>query len=111
MHMRNPLLPLALMALSMSAAGAAEPAGSAGAGSVTIKDFMFSPATVTIKAGSTVVWTNKDGEPHTVVSDAGLFRSGAVDTDESFSFKFDQPGTYRFLCSIHPTMVGTIVVE
>jgi plastocyanin len=106
MHMRNALLSIAMLALSIGVANAAEPAGS-----VTIKDFMFSPATVTIKSGSTVTWTNKDQEPHTVVSDAGLFRSGAVDTDESFSFEFDKPGTYRFLCSIHPTMVGTIVVE
>jgi len=78
---------------------------------VVIKDFMFTPMSLTIKAGSTVTWTNKDEEPHTVVSDAGLFRSGAMDTGESFMFKFDKPGTYRFACSIHPRMVGTIVVE
>lgn len=52
-----------------------------------------------------------DDEPHTVVSDTGLFRSGALDTKESFSFKFDKPGTYHFTCSIHPAMVGTIVVQ
>jgi plastocyanin len=76
-----------------------------------IKDFMFTPMSVTVKAGDTVTWANKDDEPHTVVSDSGLFRSGALDTDETFSFKFDKPGTYHFLCSIHPRMVGTIVVE
>jgi hypothetical protein len=54
---------------------------------------------------------NKDDEPHNVVSDTGLFRSGAVDTDETFSFKFDKPGTYHFTCSIHPRMVETIIVE
>jgi plastocyanin len=78
---------------------------------IVIKDFMFAPNSLTVKAGSTVTWANKDDEPHSVVSDTGLFRSGAVDTDESFSFKFDKPGTYHFTCSIHPRMVGTIVVE
>jgi len=78
---------------------------------VVAKDFMFSPMTLTVKAGSKVTWTNMDDEPHTVVSDTALFRSGAMDTNESFSFKFDQPGTYHFTCSIHPRMIGTIVVR
>jgi plastocyanin len=78
---------------------------------IMVKEFMFTPNSVTVKAGSTVTWANMDDEPHTVVSDIGLFRSGAMDTNESFSFKFDKPGTYRFACSIHPRMVGTIVVQ
>jgi plastocyanin len=81
------------------------------AGQIVIKDYMFAPNSVTVKAGTTVKWINKDDEPHSVVSDTGLFRSGAVDTDETFSFKFDKPGTYHFTCSIHPRMVGTITVE
>jgi|SRR5579872_1230214 len=81
------------------------------AASILVKDFMFQPASLTVKAGSTVIWANMDDEPHTVVSDTGLFRSAAMDTNESFSFKFDKPGTYRFTCSIHPRMVGTIVVQ
>jgi plastocyanin len=78
---------------------------------ISAKDFMFSPATVTVKAGATVTWTNLDDEPHTVFSDAGLFRSSALDTKDNFSYKFDKPGTYHYLCTIHPRMVGTIVVE
>jgi len=78
---------------------------------VMIRDFMFAPVALTVKAGSVVSWTNQDNEPHTVASDAGVFRSGALDTNESFSFKFDKPGSYHFLCSIHPYMVGTITVE
>jgi plastocyanin len=78
---------------------------------VMAKNFMFAPTELTVKAGSTVTWTNRDQEPHTVVSDSGLFRSGAMDTNESFSFKFDKPGTYHYLCSIHPRMLGTIVVQ
>ena len=78
---------------------------------IVIKDFMFGPTSVAVAAGSTVTWENSDEEPHTVVSDSGLFRSGALDTHESFSFKFDKPGTYHFVCSIHPQMVGTVVVR
>jgi plastocyanin len=78
---------------------------------IVIKDFMFTPNSLTVKAGSTVSWVNQDDEPHSVVSDTGLFRSGAVDTNENFSFKFDKPGTYHFTCAIHPRMVGTIIVQ
>ena len=78
---------------------------------ILIKDFMFQPTTLTVAAGSVVIWSNADDEPHTVTSDSGLFRSGAMDTNESFSYKFDKPGTYRFVCSIHPKMIGTIVVK
>lgn len=78
---------------------------------IVVQDFMFQPNTITVKAGATVTWSNKDDEPHTVKSDTGLFKSGAMDTNETFSFKFDQPGTYHFTCSIHPRMTGTIVVQ
>jgi plastocyanin len=78
---------------------------------VLARDFMFAPTAMTVAAGSTVTWTNKDDEPHTVVSDTGLFRSGAMDTNESFSFKFDKPGTYHYACSIHPRMIGTVTVQ
>jgi len=100
-----------LAALTCIAAWDALAADNPSATIVVAKDFMFSPNTLTVPAGSTVTWTNHDQEPHTVVGDTGLFRSGAMDTNESFSFKFDQPGTYRFICSIHPQMVGTIVVQ
>jgi plastocyanin len=78
---------------------------------IVVKEFKFAPTPLTIKAGSTVTWTNKDDEPHTAVSDTGLFKSGGIDTNESFSFKFDKPGTYHYTCSIHPRMVGTIIVQ
>jgi plastocyanin len=78
---------------------------------VVIKDFMFMPMSLTVKAGSIVTWVNMDDEPHTVVSNTQLFRSGALDTKETFSFKFTEPGTYHFTCSIHPRMIGAIVVQ
>jgi plastocyanin len=78
---------------------------------VVAKAFMFSPVTLTVSAGSTVTWTNHGEEPHTVASDSGLFRSGALDSNESFSYRFDKPGIYRYVCSIHPQMTGTVIVK
>jgi plastocyanin len=81
------------------------------AATVVVKDFMFMPTSLTIRAGSPVTWVNKDDEPHSVVSDSGLFRSGGLDSGESYTFRFDKPGTYHFTCSLHPRMVGTIIVQ
>ena len=78
---------------------------------IDVKNFMFAPTSMTVKAGATVTWTNMDQEPHTLMSSDGLFRSGALDTGDSFSFKFDKPGTYQYVCTIHPRMVGTVIVE
>jgi plastocyanin len=109
---RRPLLlALALALASQTWAQNAAPAAAGAPGVVIARDFMFAPLTVTIPAGTTLTWTNRDDEPHTIVSETGLFRSGALDTNESFSFKFEKPGTYPYTCSIHPRMVGTIVVR
>jgi plastocyanin len=99
---------LVLGAMEMYIPSVAEPSDPT---KIVVKDFMFTPTPLMAKAGSTVTWTNMDDEPHTVVSDTGLFKSGGMDTNESSSYKFDKPGTYHFACSIHPQMVGTIVVQ
>ncbi len=78
---------------------------------IVMKSFDFAPMALTVNAGTKVTWKNTDGEPHTVTSVDGLFRSGALDTDETYSFKFDKPGTYKYTCSIHPRMMGTIIVK
>jgi plastocyanin len=78
---------------------------------IVIKDFMFSPTTLVVKAGSTVTWTNRDEEPHTVVGTSGTFKSGGLDTNDSFTYKFTEPGKYTFVCTVHPQMVGTIAVQ
>ena len=80
---------------------------------VTISNFAFSPAILEVAPGAKVTWANSDEEPHTVTSaDAGAtFKSAALDTNDKFSFTFDKPGTYKYFCSIHPHMVGTIVVK
>jgi plastocyanin len=77
---------------------------------VTIKNFNFA-MDVTVTSGSTVTWKNLDGEPHTVASADGLFRSPALDQNDSFSFKFDKPGVYKYICSIHPKMRATVTVK
>ena len=110
----SPIFASLLFAAAAPCGLSASGPGNAGATETTqiaIKNFSFNPSPLKIKAGSAVTWVNKDQEPHTVVSDTGLFRSGAVDTDETFVFKFDKPGTYHFICTIHPKMTGTIVVE
>ncbi len=77
---------------------------------VSIDNFTFTPPEVTVKVGDTVTWTNHDDIPHTVVS-AGKFRSGALDTDNSYSFTFASAGDYKYFCSLHPHMTGMIKVE
>src|SRR6202521_2380595 len=78
---------------------------------VKIDNFSFGPATLTVAAGTTVTWINRDDIPHTVVSTDKVFKSKALDTDEKFSFTFTKPGTYGYFCSIHPKMTGKVVVE
>jgi plastocyanin len=63
-----------------------------------------------VKAGTTVTWTNGDDIPHTIVS-INNFRSKVLDTDGTYSYAFAAPGTYKYFCSLHPHMTGTIVVE
>ena len=81
------------------------------AAEVKIDNFSFSPATLEIKAGTTVTWTNADDIPHTVVSNDKVFKSKPLDTDQKFSFTFDKPGTYPYFCSLHPKMTAKVVVQ
>ena len=79
---------------------------------ISIENFTFSPAKLTVKVGTTITWTNKDDIPHGIASSDNAFtRSKALDTDDAFSFTFTTPGTYQYFCYIHPHMVGTIVVD
>jgi len=97
---------------SVLAAGVVFARGDGPAGAVSIDNFTFAPQTLTVKAGTTVTWTNKDDIPHGVASDSNAFpRSKVLDTDDSVSFRFTMPGTYKYFCYVHPNMTGTIVVE
>jgi plastocyanin len=87
-------------------AAAADPA------KISIDNFTFAPATLTVKAGTTVTWTNKDDIPHAIASATNAFaKSKALDTDDTYAFTFTAPGTYKYFCYLHPHMVGSIVVE
>jgi plastocyanin len=98
------LAPLAAQTLPLSAGQASSP--------VQIDNFVFSPARLVVKAGTTVTWTNRDDIPHAVASKTpGQFKSKVLDTDESYSFTFATPGEYSYFCSLHPHMTGTIVVK
>jgi plastocyanin len=81
---------------------------------VTIDNYQFAPATLTIAVGSSVTWTNHDSDIHSVAADDGdpvMFKSAGLDTDDKFSFTFTKPGTYLYHCTLHPHMTGKIVVQ
>ena len=80
---------------------------------VKIDNFSFGPAALTVSAGTTVTWINRDDIPHTVVSsdEPKAFKSKVLDTDEKFSFTFSKTGTYPYFCSIHPKMTGKVMVQ
>jgi plastocyanin len=78
---------------------------------ISIQSFQFVPAILTVKAGTAVTWVNRDEEPHNVVSLERVFRSKAIDGGEKFTVVLDKPGTYNYLCAVHPHMRGKIVVE
>jgi plastocyanin len=105
-----------VLAASLSAACLASSAQAAAAPlpktvTVPISSFRFMQMSVTIPAGGSVTWKNLDGEPHTVVSTDGQFRSSALDQGDSFTFRFTKPGTYAYVCSIHPQMRASVIVR
>ena len=89
-----------------------EPAVAAAASPATIQidNFAFAPEQLTVKAGTTVTWTNEDDIPHTVVATGRAFKSKALDTDDKFSFTFTTPGSYEYFCSLHPHMKAMVTV-
>ncbi len=91
---------------------AGSPSSPAPAGpAVSIENFAFDPPTLTVPTGTTVTWTNRDEEPHNVVSEDGAFRSPGMDAQGTFSYQFAKAGTYQYVCGIHPFMKATVVVQ
>jgi plastocyanin len=79
--------------------------------SVSISNFAFVPATITVRAGTRVTWTNRQaGIEHTVTANDGSFDSGNLSTGSSYSHVFTKAGTYAYHCAIHPFMTGTVIV-
>jgi plastocyanin len=102
-------MPATSGAPSGTAPATGSPAAVAG-DQVTIDNFAFAPATLTVKVGSTVTWTNRDEEPHTVAASDGSFHSPGMGTGATWSYTFSTPGKFDYVCSIHPMMHGTVVV-
>jgi amicyanin len=100
-----------VLAVALAAAGAIPVFAEGVELKVTIDNFTFAPAEITISVGSTVTWENRDDIPHTVVEKNKLFRSKALDTGDTYSFTFTSAGTYDYFCGLHPHMVGKIIVK
>jgi len=100
------------IALSVAVApGGAETARAQAPTAVSIVDFAFQPATVTVPVGGTVTWTNRGNAPHTSTSRTGVWDSGRLTSGQSFSFTFRQAGSFAYFCMIHPQMTATVVVQ
>jgi len=101
----------ALVVAALAAGALASQGAPAADAEVQIDQYAFLPQRVTVKAGTTVTWSNDDDDSHTVASSSKLFKSKALDTGDKFSFTFTTPGTYDYICSVHPYMTGAVVVE
>ena len=100
------------MSMPTATSSGGAPAAPVAGNAVSIMNFAFSPAALTVKAGTTVTWTNKDSDAHTVTSQGsgGPLASAALSTGQSYSYTFTKPGTYSYLCTIHPFMTATVTV-
>lgn len=99
-------------AATTTAGGGATTTAAAGDGAVSIKDFSFNPSTITVAAGTVVKWTNDEtGVAHTTTSDDDVWNSATLQPGDDFTTTFAEAGTFTYLCSIHPSMTATIVVE
>jgi plastocyanin len=78
---------------------------------IEIHNLKFDPPTLMIAPGTKVTWVNEDKAPHTVTDKGKVFRSAGLDTKDSFSYTFEAPGEFTYICTIHPMMIGKIVVK
>ncbi len=86
--------------------------GASGTTAVTIKDYIYKPASITVPKGTTVSFTNEDSTPHTATSkESGVFESGSIDTGQTGKVTLEKSGTFAYYCVFHPFMKGTITVE
>jgi plastocyanin len=93
---------LAVIPLALAAKGGA---------TVKIKEMKFTPASISIKVGESVTWTNEDDRDHTVTAVDGSFASDNLKPGSSFSFQFTKPGKFAYACSYHPRMKGVVIVS
>jgi plastocyanin len=105
-------LPLSVfMILTLQPTRARSEEAKSSATEVRVDNFTFAPNELTVPVNGTVTWVNKDDVPHVIASNDGLFKSKALDTDDKYSYTFTKAGTYSYYCSVHPKMVGKIVVQ
>ena len=109
--MSKMLLIAAVLAAAPGLALAGDTATATPPSVVEIHNMKFTPPTLTVSAGTKVTWVNDDTTPHTVTDKAKVFRSAALDTKDSFSYTFASPGEFTYFCTIHPMMVGKVVVK
>jgi plastocyanin len=101
----------AVLMVVLSGCSAAKTTAAVSGNSVDIANFTFVPGTLTVNAGTTVTWTNSDSVDHHVASDTGVFDSGVMSANSSYSFTFNNPGNFPYQCTIHTYMKGTIIVK
>ena len=99
-----------MIALILAAMTAMAGAPAQGTPVVTIENFKYKPASVTIRAGQSVRFVNRDDEAHTATGRANTFDSGGLDTGDSWTIRFTKPGKYPYFCTLHPYMTGTVIV-
>ena len=105
-------LPLLLLAPVLGAHAARSAAHAHATVPVTIQNFAFSPQTITVAPGTTVIWTNKDSASHTVTSATGAWpASGSLATNQTFSHTFAKAGTYPYRCAFHSSMTAKVIVS
>lgn len=109
----TPAAPVPMAGMGMGPAAPAAPAaGAAATTDVTMSNFAFTPAAITVPAGSMVMWTNKDDAPHTVTSKgSGGLRSKTLQKGDTYSYTFTKPGVYSYYCTVHPNMTATVTVQ
>lgn len=107
------ILFLVLLAMVLLVSGCygpkTEPAAPPGQNSVNIENFVFNPATITVQKGTTVTWTQMDSAPHTITGNG--FDSGTLNKGQTFSWTFNEAGTFSYKCSFHPAMSGEVIVK
>ena len=102
---------LTIFSISDSCKKSTDGQGTPGINEVFIQGMAFDPGTITVAANTTITWTNKDGVSHTVTSNTGLFDSGTINPNKTFSHLFVTAGSYPYHCTIHPSMTATVNVN
>ncbi len=101
----------AIIGISDSCNKSTDSQGTPGTNEVWIQGMAFNPSAITVTAGTTITWTNKDGFAHTVTSNTGLFDSGTINSNGTYSHLFATAGTFPYHCTIHPSMTASVVVN